>query len=110
MKLNFSPMRHDTPLSLERAGDVLTINGTAFDFGPLEDGATLPRDAVACDVLASDVERIDGDLHLTLILPHGGNAPHETLFPAPIIDPPDGPVALPIHSIPQPQEDEADDD
>ena len=110
MKLTLSPMRNDTPLSLERAGDVLTINGEALDFGPLEDGATLPRDAVACDVLASDVERIDGALNLTLILPHGGSAPSETRFPAPIIDPPDGPVALPIHSIPQPEEDEADDD
>ena len=110
MKIALTPMRHDTPLALERAGDVLTVNGEAFDFGPLADGDTLPRDAVACDVLASDVERIDGDLHLTLILPHGGNAPHETRFPAPIIDPPDGPVTLPIHSIPQPEEDESDDD
>ena len=110
MKITLSPMRNDTSLSLERAGDVLTINGTAFDFGPLADGATLPREAVDCEWMASDVERIDGVLHLTLILPHGGNAPQETRFPAPIIDPPDGPVTLPIHSIPTPQEDESDDD
>ena len=110
MKITLSPMRHDTPLLLERAGDVLTINGTAFDFGPLADGDTLPKSAVDCEWLASDVERIDGALHLTLILPHGGGAPSETRFPAPIIDPPDGPVALPIYDIPQEQEDEADDD
>ena len=110
MKIILSPMRHDMPLSLERAGDVLTINGEAYDFTALPEGATLPRDAVACDVLTSDVERIDGALNLTLRLPHGPNAPQETRFPAPIIDPPDGPVALPIHSIPQPQEDESDDD
>ena len=108
MHIKLSPMRHDTPLSLERAGDVLTINGTAFDFSPLEDGATLPREAVDCEWLASDVERIDGALNLTLRLPHGPNAPHETRFPAPIIDPPDGPVALPVYDIPK--EGEADDD
>ena len=109
MQITLSPMRHDTPLSLDRAGDVLTINGEAFDFGPLTDGATLPRAAVDCEWLASDVERIDGALHLTLILPHGGRAPSETLFPAPVIDPPDGPVVLPPHDA-APQEDEAYDD
>ena len=110
MHIKLSPMRHDTPLTLARAGDVLTINGTAYDFTALPEGATLPRDAVACDVLASDVERKGGALNLTLRLPHGPNAPHETRFPAPIIDPPDGPVALPVYDIPQEQEDEVDDD
>lgn len=108
MKITLSPMRHDTPLSLERAGDVLTINGEAFDFGPLTDGATLPCAAVDCEWLVSDVERIDGALHFTLRLPQGPDAPHETRFPAPIIDPPDGPVALPIYDMPQ--EDTSDDD
>lgn len=106
MQITLTPVRMATPLSLERTGDILTLNGTAFDLTPLLEGATLPREAVACDWLASDVERIDGALHLTLILPHDATAPSETLFPAPIINPQDGPVALPIFSTPA-TEDEA---
>ena len=106
MHIRLSPIRSDTALTLARAGDVLTINGTAYDFTALPEGATLPRDAVACDVLASDVERKGGAVHLTLTLPFGPDAPHETRFPAPIIDPPDGPVTLWAHEASaQPQGD-----
>jgi len=99
MKLTLTPMRHDGTLTLHRAGDVLTINGEAFDFSPLPDGATLPREAVDCAWLASDVERIEGTLHLTLLLPHGADAPEETRFPAPITLTADGPVILPPYNI-----------
>jgi hypothetical protein len=95
MIIHLSPQRSDAPLSVSRDGDVLTIGAEAFDFGPLPDGATLPREAVNCPWLASDVQRIDGELHLTLILPHGPNAPEAARFPASIVDPPDGPVFLP---------------
>lgn len=78
---------------------MLTINGTAYDFTALPEGATLPRDAVDCDIFASDVERKGGAVHLTLILPFGPDAPHETRFPVPIIDPPGGPVTLPDHDV-----------
>lgn len=98
MHLTFSPMRRDDTLALSRTGDVLTINGEAFDFSALPEGASLPRDAVACDWLAGDVERIGGVLHLSLILPHGANAPRETRFPVPIMAG-DGPVALPPYEI-----------
>jgi hypothetical protein len=90
-------MRRDDRLALTKSGDVLTINGEAFDFTDLPDGATLPQSAVACDWLASDVERIGGAIHLFLILPHGANAPAETLFPTPIMAG-DGPVTLPPYS------------
>ena len=109
MKITLTPVNMAAHLTLERAGDVLTINGTAYDFGALPDGATLPRAAVDCQWLASDVERAGGALHLTLTLPHGPNAPPETRFPAPVIDPHDGPVALPPHDIPV-SEAESDDD
>lgn len=99
MHLTFSPMRRDDRLSLSRAGDVLTINGVAFDFGPLPDGATLPRAAVDCEWLAGPVERIGGVLHLTLILPHGPNAPEATRFPEPITVTGDGPITLPAYEV-----------
>ena len=60
MQISFSPMRRDDRPELSVAGDVLTVNGEDFDFSGVPDGATLPRGAVACDWLASDVERTGG--------------------------------------------------
>ena len=101
MILIFSPMRHSDRLNLHRAGDMLTINGEAFDFSPLPDGATLPRDAVASDWLAGDVTRDgNGVLTVPLILPHGANAPEATRFPAPLDLTRDGPVELPLYDAP----------
>jgi len=97
MRITLSPVRLDTPLTLQRAGDVLTINGETFDFSTLPEGASLPASAVACALLAGDVTRQDGVLHLTLVLPHGAAAPPETLFPAPLILTGDGPVVLPLY-------------
>jgi hypothetical protein len=90
-------MRHDQPLALSRTGDTLMLNGESFDLSAIPEGATLPRAAVACDWLASDIERVNGQLHLTLILPHGPNAPAQTMFPAALHLTGDGPVELPPH-------------
>ena len=95
MQITLTPQRRDDILTLVRSGDVLTINGEAFDFTVIPEGGTLPRAAVACDWLAGDVTRAGEVLHLTLILPHGADAPLETRFPAPITLTGDGPVALP---------------
>lgn len=97
MQISFAPMRREDRLELSRAGDVLTVNGEAFDFSGLPDGATLPRAAVACDWLASDVERAGGAIRLTLILPHGRQAPEGTLFPQPVAAP-EGAIPVPAHS------------
>ena len=97
MHIKLTPQRSDDTLSLTRQDSSLIINGEAFDFGPLPDGAVLPRDAVDCACLASDVTRVAGVLQLTLILPHGANAPAQTLFPAPIDLAMDGPASLPPH-------------
>ena len=90
MKLSFSPVRMDADFTLAVAGDVLTLNGEAFDFTPLQEGDTLPRDVISSDWFAGDVSRTEGRVHLTLILPHGGNPPPWMLFPEPILDPEDG--------------------
>lgn len=102
MQINFTPMRRDDRLDLSVSGDALTINGEAFDFSGVPEGATLPRDAVACDWLASDVERIGGEITLTLVLPHGANAPEETRFPEPI-SVTSGAVTLPPYEIAEPE-------
>ena len=95
MKINLSPQRRDDTLTVTKQGDTLTINGTAYDFSVIPDGATLPKDATDCAWLASDVGRIDGVLHLTLLLPHGANASQAARFPQPIINPADGVLELP---------------
>ena len=98
MHITLSPSRRDDRLTLAKKGDTLTINGEAFDLSAIPDGATLPREAVACEWLASDIDRIGGVLHLTLILPHGANAPHEARFPEPIVAT-DGPIVLPAYEV-----------
>ena len=109
MKITLSPTRRDETLTASRDGDTLTLNGETFDFGPLGEGETLPADAIDSPWITGDVTRADGALHITLRLPHGANAPEETRFPETIIDPPDGEIALPMHSLPEPEEPEDDD-
>lgn len=104
MIITLSPIRSDAALTLIRQGDTLILNGVAYDFGPLPEGATLPREAIACDWLASDVTRINGTIRLTLILPHGPiplAAPPEArvvTHPEPIFVTTDGPIPLPSYS------------
>jgi hypothetical protein len=95
MQIKLSPQRRDDTLTVTKQGDTLTINGTAYDFSVVPDGATLPKEATDCAWLASDAERIDGVLHLTLLLPHGANASEAVRFPQPIINPADGVLELP---------------
>jgi len=99
MQITLHPMRRDDRLELSRSGDIVTINGEAFDFSGLPAGATLPRDAVVCDWLAGDVSRdsaADGaGLRLALILPHGAQASEAARTPVPLELSADGPVTLP---------------
>ena len=95
MQIILSPIRAETPLTLHRAGDVLTVNGEVFDLSGIPEGATLPREAVSGDWLASDITRIGGSLQMTILLPHGANAPEETRHPAPLVLTTSGPVTLP---------------
>lgn len=102
MILTFFPQRRDDRLEVQRAGDVLTLNGTALDFGPLPAGGVLPREAVDSPWIAGDVRRLpDGRLEVPLLLPYGPDAPHETRFPLPLILDGDGPVALPAWGAPE---------
>ena len=105
MNIIYSPVRLDTQLELSKSGDTLTLNGEAFDFTDLPNGATLPRSAITSDWFAGDVTRDEaGVLTVPVILPHGANAPEETRFPAPLENVVDGPVALPFYETPEPEE------
>ncbi|RVG97589.1 hypothetical protein [Sinorhizobium meliloti] len=102
MQISLSPQRRDDALTVAVAGDVLTVNGASFDFSALPDGASIPAGEIPCEWMVGPVERVAGVLRLTLILPHGANPSQAVAFPASIIDPPDGPLALPADPAPAP--------
>lgn len=108
MHISFSPQRRDDVLTVSKAGDVLTINGDPVDFSIIPDGATLPAAAIGNEWIAGPVERIDGVLHVTLLLPHGPDPSPAVAFPEPITVAADGPIAVPAD--PQPQEEDHGDD
>ena len=104
MKINLTPQRRDDALELSLADDVLTINGEALDLTAIPAGATLPREAVECEWLASDIERdAAGEITLSLILPHGFIADQTTdaakavLFPDPLDVTEEGAITLPSY-------------
>ncbi|MND58156.1 Caudovirales tail fiber assembly protein [compost metagenome] len=94
MIIKLSPVRSDAHLSVAKAGDILEVNGVALDFSRLAEGATLPAEAVGCEFVIAPVERINGDLVLTLMLPHDADAPQGARFPVDLY-PADGQVQLP---------------
>lgn len=95
MQIKFNPQRRDDSLVVEKQGDILIVNGTEFDFSAVPEGATLPADAIDSDFFSGPVERIGGELHVTLTLPHGPNPSQAVAFPEPIAVVADGKVELP---------------
>lgn len=96
MRLLLSPVNDPRILNITKTNDTLTINGESFDFSQLLEGATLPKAAVDCEFIVSDINRINGEIELTILLPHGANASHEARFPEPINMTSNGRVMLPI--------------
>ena len=95
MQIKLNPQRRDDSLTVVKQGDTLIVNGTEYDFSTVPEGATLPADAIDSDLFSGPVERIGGELHVTLTLPHGPNPSQAVAFPEPINVVADGPVALP---------------
>ena len=100
MHIKLNPQRRDDTLTVIKQGDTLSINGEAFDFSAIPEGATLPADAISSEFFSGPVERIDGVLHLTMTLPHGADPVEAVAFPADIINPPDGEIELPKNPEP----------
>jgi hypothetical protein len=102
MQITLIPQRRDAPLTLSVIGDVLTVDGEDFDFSALAEGVELPATAVASDHFCGPVTRLNGELHLSLILPNGANPPQEAMFPVALNIASDGPVALPAFDTEDP--------
>lgn len=96
MKIFLSPMRRDDTLAVEKNGDRLRINGELFNFNPVLEGATIKAADIPSEWICSDVTRIDGDVHICLVLPHGADPAEYVAFPAAIENPPDGVIDLPF--------------
>lgn len=95
MQITLNPQRRDDKLAISKQGDTLTINGAAYDFAVVTEGATLPASATDCPFLVGNIERVGGILRLSLILPHGPNPSQAAAFPAAIINPANGVLELP---------------
>lgn len=78
MKINLSPVRSDESFSLAVYGSTVVVNGTDFDLSEIPDGATVDHPVI------QNCTRTGDDYELTLTLPHGASAPHETRFPEPV--------------------------
>lgn len=103
MQITLSPVRLDETLTASLTGDTLTLNGETFDFSALPEGGTLPAEAIVSDWIVGPVSRVNGELHLTLRLPHGPNPSRAVAFPEPIKVTEDGPIALPFDPVPEPE-------
>lgn len=109
MKIKLSPARMDEHMLASVSNDTIIINDISFDFSQLDEGESLPADAISSKWICSDVHRIDGEIYLTLLLSHGINAPHETRFPAAFTSPmtvTSGPVPLPPYDADADADDE----
>jgi len=95
MIIKLTPQRRDDALTVVKQGDILIVNGAEYDFSSIPEGATLPADAIDSDLFSGPVERVGGELKVTLTLPHGPNPSHAVAFPEQINVVADGPVALP---------------
>lgn len=102
MRISFSPTRplpgSEGALVLEKShGDRLRINGDLFNFNPLLDGGTIPEGAVPSDFIVGPVDRIDGEVHITLRLPVSGDCTDPWMcFPETIHVTEDGPIDVPF--------------
>lgn len=106
MHISFSPQRRDDTLVVSKSGNALTINGDSFHFSVLPDGATIVGENSPSPWIVGPIKRVDGTLHLTLLLPHGPNPSASVAFPQPIIEPADGLIALPNDSKPEPEDED----
>lgn len=99
MKITFAPVRGDTPLQMERDGEVLILNGVRHDLSGATKGNPLPAENFEATGIAGEVTVArNGRLNVTVFLPHGNPAPKATRFPKPITVTENGPVSLPAFS------------
>lgn len=83
MKIKYTPVRMDEQLTASVVdADKIILNGEELDFSPLLEGETIEAVYVDNPWVSGTAKRVGGEVYITLIVPHGPNAPHETRFPS----------------------------
>lgn len=97
MRINLYGERTDEVLVAVKDGDSLILNGEQFDFSQLGEGDTLPFGSVVCRWVptTTTVDRINGQVIISLNLPNPWNYSPEQAFPEPLLDVQDGRLAFP---------------
>jgi hypothetical protein len=103
MRIFLSPQRRDDPFEVIKSGDTLKINGVIFNLSQIGEGDTLPQGAVDSLWFVGPVDRINGELILTLLFPNPWNYSQAQAFPVPLENVPDGPVVFPAPNMPDGQ-------
>lgn len=83
------------PLVASVIGDVLTLDGVEIDFSQLANGETWQAEDIGSPWIVNPVTRVDGEVRLTLRLPHGPNPSKDVAFPVALHVTADGPISLP---------------
>lgn len=98
MIIKLSPIRMDNAeLTLvKEEGNSLIINNERFDFSRMVEGDRLPPEAVESYWVVDEPVRVEnGQLIIVILFPNPANYSPEQAFPVPLVDVPNGPVALP---------------
>lgn len=84
MKITLWPDLAEWSIKASVSGDTITINDDKFDFSPLAEGYRLPQEAIGSKyfVEGTHIERIGGEVHLTLRFPVQWDSPVEVRSPA----------------------------
>lgn len=103
-RFEFFPVADADPITYEVAGGVLTVNGEAFDFGPLADGDILPVSAVGNAeswLRSTEVLRDGGRIRVCVVMPFDSSAtlPLHVRHPDGIMVDEDGRVPLPTDEV-----------
>ncbi|KPB64238.1 MULTISPECIES: hypothetical protein [Pseudomonas syringae group] len=95
MIIKLIPQRRDGDMVVVKKGSTLVIDGEEFDFSPMQEGSTLPGDAVQCPWIWPEVIMESGEIILSLIFPVPANFSHEQAFPKDLINVQDGQIEFP---------------
>lgn len=95
VKITFSPVEGLPPTDITVEGDMLTIDGRLHDFTDLAEGDVLTMESVNDPMVVSDVMRVNGEIVVTVILPHGPDAEPTTRYPVAMDVVTAGEVSLP---------------
>lgn len=95
IKLSPQEMHPPQQLAVWKNGEQLNINGLTIDLASLVEGASLPANAIGSAWVAGPIQRVGGQVVLTLFLPNSPESTEAERFPRDLVDVPDGRVALP---------------